>query len=94
MLRTIIHRLSLTCVLAALMAAIPASLSAAPPPGAAKRLVKPLVVQPADAAIKKDLPSSAALPSRFSRVLVHPEPKRWINGRCVLPAPVLALPRR
>lgn len=96
MIRTTCSYLSLLFLLVATMLTVPSTLSAAPPPpGPRVKVFRPAPASRAgnsSPAVEKK--STSLFQERISRVLVHPEPKRWINGRCVLLAPQFVLPRR
>jgi hypothetical protein len=83
MLRFLRLPLPLLAAVAALGFLAPLTASAAPPPSAVK------VAKSRPVLISESLSSSVAVrkTSLFDRVrwsLVHPQPKRFINGRCVL----------
>jgi hypothetical protein len=60
----------------------PLTASAAPPPSAVKAKSRPVLVS--DSLSSSVAVKRASLFDRVRWVLIHPEPKRIINGRCVL----------
>lgn len=71
--------------------------SAAPPPGAVRTVkIQPVskvsILSTADKHVGAGLRTS--LHGRIASVLVHPEPKRFINGRCFIPRAPATEPRR